>query len=554
VSTPGNPRYGKHLKRDELKEMLRPVPEATAGILGWLQASGIKQEDIEDDNEWINFVASVEQAERMMDTNFHVYESVVKPVQKVRTLQYSVPEDLAKYIDVIQPTTRFGQVRPQSNHIFESFVQGKVNHGSGRIKTAGALDIAAACNRTITPDCLKELYQITGYTPDADKAGFVGINGFLEQWAQYADLEDFVSTYTPDAAGANFSFTSVNGGLLDQNNRIADSVEANLDVQYVTPLVFPMNSTFYSTPGRGLLIPDLDQPSLDDNENEPYLEFFTFLTKQPDELLPHTVTTSYGEDEQSVPANYSRVVCNMIGQLGARGVSVIFSSGDTGVGSACQTNDGKNTTRFLPIFPAACPYVTAVGGTHFVEPEVAIGFSSGGFSDRWETPDYQKAALTKYLGVLGDQWDGLYNPEGRGFPDIAAQSSQFHVVDKGDEILVGGTSASAPLIASIIGLLNGDRIESGKKPLGFLNPWLYQTGYQGLTDIVDGGSTGCTGTDIYSGLDAPYVPYASWNATEGWDPVTGLGTPIFPKLLQLSRGNPSDNLTLPQYGGRFNRV
>ena len=50
----------------------------------------------------------------------------------------------------------------------------------------------------------------------------------------------------------------------------------------------------------------------------------------------------------------------MFAQLGARGVSVLFSSGDTGVGSACQTNDGKNTTRFLPIFPAACPFVTSV--------------------------------------------------------------------------------------------------------------------------------------------------------------------------------------------------
>jgi tripeptidyl-peptidase-1 len=67
-----------------------------------------------------------------------------------------------------------------------------------------------------------------------------------------------------------------------------------------------------------------------------------------------------------------------------------------------------------------------------------------------------------------------------------------------------------------------------------LNPWLYTVGYKGLTDIVNGGSVGCTGTDIYSGLPAPYVPYASWNATAGWDPVTGLGTPDFKKLLELS--------------------
>lgn len=50
----------------------------------------------------------------------------------------------------------------------------------------------------------------------------------------------------------------------------------------------------------------------------------------------------------------------------------------------------------------------------------------------------------------------------------------------------------------------------------------------------NGGSTGCTGFNFYSGLAASYVAYASWNATKGWDPVTGLGTPNFQELLALT--------------------
>lgn len=323
------------------------------------------------------------------------------------------------------------------------------------------------------------------------------------------------------------------GGLLDQNSA-NDSVEANLDIDYTVSLSYPIHNNFYSTAGRGELIPDLDQPNEADNENEPYLDFFTWAVNQPDGALPSVLSTSYGEDEQSVPDTYSRKVCDLIGQLGVRGVSVIFSSGDTGVGSACQTNDGKNTTRFLPIFPASCPYVTSVGGTYHVGPEVAISFSSGGFSDRWSRPAYQDAAVTAYLEQLGDKWQGLYNASGRGFPDVAAQAYRFHVVDKGSDILVGGTSAASPTFSAIIANLNSARISAGLPALGFLNPWLYSTGYKGLNDIVNGGSTGCTGTDIYSGLPAPYVPYASWNATPGWDPVTGYGTPDFQKLLALS--------------------
>lgn len=97
-------------------------------------------------------------------------------------------------------------------------------------------------------------------------------------------------------------------------------------------------------------------------------------------------------------------------------------------------------------------------------------------------------------------------------------------------------SAAAPTFAAIVSLLNSARLSAHRPPLGFLNPWIYSVGYKGLNDIVNGGSRGCTGRDLYSGLPAPFVPYASWNATPGWDPVTGYGTPDFQKLLELSSG------------------
>ncbi|TVY68849.1 Tripeptidyl-peptidase SED2 [Lachnellula suecica] len=116
----------------------------------------------------------------------------------------------------------------------------------------------------------------------------------------------------------------------------------------------------------------------------------------------------------------------MFGELGMRGVSIVFASGDTGPGSGCQTNDGKNTTRFLPMFPASCPYVTSVGGTAF-EPEQAVPFSSGGFSDRFHRPSYQDSAVSTYFNILGPKWKGLYNPSGRGSPDVAAQSYNYAI-------------------------------------------------------------------------------------------------------------------------------
>ncbi|KAF2729636.1 tripeptidyl-peptidase-like protein [Polyplosphaeria fusca] len=534
ISTPEHPRYGQHLKREELKDLIKPRAESTSAVLQWLENSGIPAEDVVNDGEWINFVAPVAKAEEMLDTSFKTYESLVRTeLKKIRTLQYSVPEELREHIDMIQPTTRFGQIRPQISQVHDTEVLRE------SVKVAA---VNSTCNSQITPDCLMDLYNFRDFKADAKAGTVIGVNGFLEQFARFKDYADFVRLYAPHAAGSNFTWTSVNGGKLDQR-ATNSSVEANLDIQYTAGLVSPaIVANYYSTPDRGPLVPDLDQPDIDANQNEPYLEFFTYLVGLEDDKLPSVLSTSYGEDEQSVPEEYSKKVCDMIGQLGTRGVSVIFSSGDTGVGSACQTNDGKNTTRFLPIFPASCPYVTAVGGTYKINPEQAIYFSSGGFSDRWERPSYQDTAVSAYLEKLGSRWDGLYNGKGRGFPDVAAQGSSFRVIDKGAQISVGGTSASAPVFASIVSLLNNARKTAGKPALGFLNPWIYSSGYQGLNDITTGGSTGCTGRSIYSGLKSPYVPYASWNATAGWDPVTGYGTPDFQKLLKLSQAG--------TYGGR----
>lgn len=53
-----------------------------------------------------------------------------------------------------------------------------------------------------------------------------------------------------------------------------------------------------------------------------------------------------------VPLDYATTVCNLFAQLGARGSSIMFSSGDDGVGAGdCLTNDGKSTKHFQPNFP-----------------------------------------------------------------------------------------------------------------------------------------------------------------------------------------------------------
>ncbi|KAI1199970.1 subtilisin-like protein [Nemania serpens] len=522
MSTPSHANYGQHFQgHDEMKRMLLPSEESLSSVHTWLQTTGV--ESVEEDADWVTFKTTVGIANKMLDTKFAWYVSEEpKPRRILRTLEYSVPDDVAGHINLVQPTTRFGGIRP--NH----------ETGSQIFEIDLAAEAAAVdnCDALITPACLKSFYGID-YKADPKSGSKVAFSSYLEQYARYSDLELFEQAYLPETAGQNFTVIQYSGGLNNQTSE-EDSGEANLDLQYILGTGHPLPITEFSTGGRGPLVPDLDQPTQDDNFNEPYLDFLKSVVKLPQHKLPQVISTSYGENEQSVPKSYAYSVCNLIAQLGSRGVTVIFSSGDSGTGSACQSNDGKKTTKFQPQYPASCPWVTSVGSTRYLN-ETATFFSSGGFSDYWPRPLWQELAVREYLHKIGNKNKPFYNTKGRGFPDVSAQGYGYRVYDKG--VLKGyqGTSCSAPAFAGIVGLLNDARLRAHKPTLGFLNPLLYSNPHA-LNDITLGGSTGCDGNGRFHGAPngSPVIPYASWNATAGWDPVSGLGTPNFPKLLKAA--------------------
>ncbi|KAJ5188909.1 Peptidase S8/S53 subtilisin/kexin/sedolisin [Penicillium cf. griseofulvum] len=528
MSTPDHPSYGNHFNtHEEMKRMLQPSAESVGSIREWLEGAGITR--IEQDADWLTFYTTVEKANKLLAADFQFYANSVKHIERLRTLKYSVPKALESHINMIQPTTRFGQLRAN-----RAILHTQVKETDAAFRT-NAMSASPDCNSVITPQCLKEMYNIGDYKASDSNGNKVGFASYLEEYARYADLELFEKNIAPFAKGQNFTVVQYNGGGNDQHSP-AESSEANLDLQYIVGVSSPVPVTEFSVGGRGELVPDLDQPDPNNNNNEPYLEFLQNVLKMDSKDLPQVISTSYGEDEQSVPEKYARTVCNLFSQLGSRGVSVIFSSGDSGVGAACQTNDGRNATHFPPQFPAACPWVTSVGATTHTAPEKAVYFSSGGFSDLWERPQWQEDAVTEYLDKLGDRWSGLFNPNGRAFPDVTAQGQNYAIYNRGALTSVDGTSCSAPAFAGVIALLNDARFKAKKAPMGFLNPWLYSTGRDGLNDIVDGGSTGCDGHGRFGGPanGGPSIPGASWNATEGWDPVSGLGSPNFGAMLKLA--------------------
>ena len=261
------------------------------------------------------------------------------------------------------------------------------------------------------------------------------------------------------------------------------------------------------------------------NANDPglWMKWMALVANTSDAAVPKVFSCSYGEDEDTMPADYADRVNVEFMKAGARGISILIASGDSG---AANQNSKCPKKKFYPKWPVASPYVTGVGGTGGFAAtwETAAGLSSGGFSNRYKIPTWQAAAVQKYLAsskISNKTRAYINNTHGRGFPDVSAQAIDFLVVVDFIPMPVMGTSCAAPTFSGIVGLLNDARALDGKPPLGFLNPWLYQNAAAVLNDITFGSGSGCfSNSDNDNGFPA----------AKGWDAVTGLGTPNYPRM------------------------
>ncbi|KAH9161551.1 subtilisin-like protein [Lactarius sanguifluus] len=500
VSNPKHPKYGAYLSKEQVAKLVAPHPYTLKLVETWLRHHGVSPSNVSTSHggNWLTVTGvPVSTANELLSASYQLYRYAGTNEIILRTAGYALPAALHVHVQTVAPTTYFGSPRTPR--------KGSRGH---RGRAAPALSTR---DDLVTPAFLRSLYNSVTYQPAATEQNRIGVMGFHGEYAGDEDLEAFMRQFRSDANDPTFLVIDINKSGYDPNK---PGWEANLNMQYTQAMAWPTPHVFYSIGGLAEeFIPDGFTPV---NTNEPYLGWLDTMIRSED--VPQTISTSYGGDEQTFPPDYATSVCELFCQLGARGVSILFSSGDEGVGGGdCKNNDGSGVFRFQPIFPATCPWVTSVGGT-MGHPEVAAPFSSGGFSNVFKRPDYQTDAVLGFFQQLGNQYSGLYNASSRGLPDVAAQAADFVIILDNELRLVDGTSCSAPVVAGIISLLNDYQLSKNRPVLGFLNPWLYSTASQGFNDITSGSNPGCD-TDGFS-------------AAPGWDPVTGLGSPDFQRLLE----------------------
>ncbi|KAI0744158.1 family S53 protease-like protein [Daedaleopsis nitida] len=498
VSDPSSPRYGQHLSKDEVASFVAPKPEDISAVTGWLKANNVSYRFATPAQDVLRFELPVKQANALLNADYIGFLDETTNTTTIGTESYSVPPDVAPGISFFYPTDQF---IPPLLRAFATVVQ--PGRGFRRpLSRPKRDDIPASCSDAITPECLQALYHIPA-TPANASGNSLGVSGFLNEVASQSDLQQFLGQFRPDITNGTFSVENLDGG----SDAGAGTIEASLDVQYTVGLATGVPTSFVS---------------VGNNNQDGIGGFFDVIKSLLEQDAPPLVlTTSFGMDEdvfQQSP-ELAQSLCNAYAQLGARGTSVIFASGDGGV-SGSQPRD--SCEAFVPTFPSSCPFVTSVGSTQGV-PETAAPFSSGGFSNLFARPDYQSAAVDAYLATLGSTNANLFNATGRAYPDVSTQGAQFQVNVAGTVQPLSGTSASSPTFASVVALLNDRRLAAHLSPLGFLNPLLYSNASAAFNDITTGSNPGC-GTQGFP-------------AAAGWDPVTGLGTPDFDKLASVVIGS-----------------
>ena len=349
----------------------------------------------------------------------------------------------------------------------------------------GIQALAAAPRASFSPAQIGQLYNFpTGVTGAGQSVAIIELGGGFRK----ADLTTYFSQLGIPAP--KVLAVSVDHGKNAPAGPNSADGEVMLDIEVVGAVAPGANIVVY-------FAPNTDQGFID-----------SISTAVHDTVhRPSIISISWGSPEVAWTQASVQAMDQAFQAAAALGVSVYCAAGDNGANDF-PPGPGSQPGNHAD-FPASSPHVVGCGGTRISVSGNAItsevvwndtgdGATGGGFSTLFQRPTWQPTAQGQST---------------RGVPDVAGDASPlsgYTVRIDGQNSVIGGTSAVAPLWAGLTALLN----QSLGKPLGFINPLLY-----GL-----GSSTGAF-VDITSGTNNGF------NAGPGWDACTGLGRPDGAKLL-----------------------
>jgi tripeptidyl-peptidase-1 len=246
ISDPSHPSYGNHLSKEQVHALSKPSNNTLKLVEDWLATHNARSVKWSSSQDSVTAVVPVSSAESMLSTRFGVFEHAKSGKRVVRTLSYSLPEDLVPHIDYVHPTTAF----------FDP-----LRHGMGKFSSEELSDTVAiqphldrrpvalnqsdfpSCVRVVDPPCVRKLYNIGNYTPavSVHKNNRIGVSvlflipffkltSYRQGWVSRHmgqavglihvvesslkfdsdSLELYLNDYIPESIGSNYTMDVVN--------------------------------------------------------------------------------------------------------------------------------------------------------------------------------------------------------------------------------------------------------------------------------------------------------------------------------------------------------
>jgi subtilase family serine protease len=570
VSTKGNALYGKFLTPAQFRARFSPSDADVAGVESWLRSQGFTIGAVPDNNKYVEAIGTVSKAAKAFNTSFATFRYKGQTMRS-NTTPLSVPSTLSRIQAVIgldesanlvhsdaSAPAGFRNAPPCSQYWGQKTLTNTPTP-DGTTLTPGpwsnnAAGTVTAYSVSAYAPCGYSGLQLQGaYGLDAPiRSGNDGSHVTVAVIDAYASgtIERDVTEYSrrhglPPIAGHLRQVVAPGTYVRPQNPRQDPegwSGEETLDIEAVHTMAPGADIVYVGSPNN-------------------YRDLDAIMNRVVDRHLADIVTNSYGYGGEALPPGYIKPQEDTYIQAAAEGISLFFSSGDSG-----DETFGDPSARPTPDWPASSPWVTAVGGTAMGVTQgntrlFELGWQSG--TSTWNTSTSRWGPLSYLYGggggtsrLFAQPWyqQGVvpqavatYNgtaPAARVVPDVSAlgdpntgmlvgQTQRFSDGTYYDEYRIGGTSLSSPLYAGMFALA-----VQKHGPYGLANPALYaarnvsydvtknqRSTYPGVVRVNFVNSEDATDGYSYITRTFDWDEPLSIHVRPGYDDVTGVGSP-----------------------------
>jgi kumamolisin len=403
---------------------------------------------------------------------------------RVREGSILIPPDLAGAVEAVLGLDNRPQAQPHFRVLGSTIDEQAVG--------TGGFAHAHAAGTSYTPVQVGELYKFPqGATASGQTIGIIELGGGYRT----KDLTAYFKGLGLKAP--TLTAVSVDKGKNTPGNANGADGEVMLDIEVCAAIAQGAKIVVYFAPNTDQGFIDAVASAVHDTTNK-----------------PSVISISWGGPESSWTAQAMKALDAACQSAAALGITITVAAGDNG---SSDGSTGNNVD-----FPASSPHVLACGGTTLegsgstIKSEVVWneqasgeGATGGGVSNVFPLPSWQANAKVPAPSSSAG---------GRGVPDVAGDADPvtgYQVRVDGKDLVIGGTSAVAPLWAGLIALSNQQNGTSA----GFIQPQIYAAkAASAFNDIVSGNN-------------------GAFSAGPGWDACTGLGSPIGAKLIPLLGGS-----------------